>query len=238
MWQTSYSGLGIAQIKPRPLRSFGALQDTTPDSHCRYGPCPLLAGVSKWLSPFRFSSNIPRLGPLPLLLPVSKRPESIAPIFSQEQGVQSIYEFAPACGGPLVARNKNLQQLTIFPISLVENFTRTECLTCGLLPKNWGLLFVSEPHTNSGNNSSISYSSRLYPLFQPLSLRLFIWSDRLHHAYARPKLSGNSVKSCRIPCIAARNPSQRKFHRKHSLSIANIQLCYTRTQVNGGVCGD
>ena len=36
------------------------------------------------------------------------------------------------------------------------------------------------------------------------------------HAYARPKLLGNSVKSCRIPCIAARNPSQRKVHRKYS----------------------
>ena len=172
----SYSGLGIAQIKLRGL--YGVLEHSKTRLQTRIGLCPLHPGVSKWLSPFRFSSNILRLGPLPLLLPVSKRPESIVPIFSQEQGVQSIYEFAPACGGSLVAQNKNLQQLTIFPISLVENFTRIECLTCGLLPENWGLLFVSEPYTNSGDNSSISYSSRLYLLFQPLSLRLFIWSDR------------------------------------------------------------
>ena len=132
----SYSGLGIAQIKLRGL--YGALEHSKHDSRLALsdGPCRLLAGVSKWLSPSRFSSNIPRLGPLPLLLPVSKRPESIVPIFSQEQGVQSIYEFAPACGGSLVAQNKSLQQLTIFQISLVENFTRIECLACGLPPKN------------------------------------------------------------------------------------------------------
>src|SRR6266702_2668047 len=71
----------------------------TPDPYYRYGRWPLLARVSKWLSTFRFSSTIPRLGPLPLLLLVPKRLESIVPIFSQENGVQSIYEFGPDCSG-------------------------------------------------------------------------------------------------------------------------------------------
>ena len=161
----------------------------------------------KWLSSFRFSSTIPRLGPLPLLLPVSKQPESIVPIFSQEKGVQSIYKFDRICGGSLVARNKNQSS----PIPLVGNFTLMECLTCSLLPRG---SFSSQNHILTAEITAVSpvvaYISHSNHCLLDCSYGL----TGPHHAYAQAKLSGNSAKSCRIPFIAARNPSPIKVYRK------------------------
>lgn len=133
MWQTFlFRAWHSSNQTPRPLRSFGALQTRLQTR---------TVGMVRALYLLEYQSGC--LRSVSALIshdwgrfPVSKRPESIVPIFSQEQGVQSIYEFAPACGGSLVAQNKSLQQLTIFPISLVETFTRIECLACGLPPKN------------------------------------------------------------------------------------------------------
>lgn len=179
-------------------------------------PRPLWSlGVSKWLSPFRFSSAIPRLGPLPLLLPVSKRPESIAPIFFQEKGVQSIYELAPACGGSLVARNKNLQQLSSQSLSLRISHG-WNVSPVAYFPRIGGY-FLSQNHVLTAEVTAASLIVVAYISHSNHCLLDCSYGRTgPPHAYARPKLSSNSVKSCRIPCIAARNPSQRKVHRKYS----------------------